>query len=165
MCLQEAIEMKIKLNPLFFAIIAGVPIIVGVVELPYALFMSSTPYYFSFPFGSFWQEYALLLLFLDILLIAGTSYVAVPYLVIIKEPKVILYRLRRKKVTINLKNLERVEFLYGKLPPSRYTLALNGRAYIRDGNDVIIIAGIGQKIATEMNLPTAASCGVSSLEV
>ena len=142
--------MKVKLNPFFFIMTVGVPIAVGFIVLPYALFIASTPYYFSFPFGNFWQEYLAVLIIFDIPLIGVMSYMAVPYLVIIKNNKIIICRLR-KRLTIDIHKIERMEFLWGTSPPPEHAIGLGARAYIK-GGDVAIIVGISPAIAKEIKL-------------
>ncbi len=110
--------------------------------LPYGLFIASTPYYFSWPFGSFWQEFfaiTIVMIFLFSLLIA---YMAIPWLAVISKDRLTFHRLFRRKLEVNLKEVKEVEIISKKLPVESNPWGVGNVIFRKANGDYILVAGI-----------------------
>ena len=134
--------MKVKLNYFFFLFVFVAPLIGALVALPYGLFIASTPYYFSWPFGSFWQEFFILTIIIIFLVSVFAFYIALPWLAVIKEDRVVFHRLFRKKLEINLAYVKEIEMISKKLPVRENPWGVGSIIFRKDERNYILVAGV-----------------------
>ena len=133
--------MKIKFNYFFFVALFVAPLIGALIALPYGLFMASTPYYFSWPFRSFWQEFFTLVVIIIFLYSLLFGYIALPWLAVIRDDKIVFHRLFRKKLVIMYKDVKRLEILSKKLPIETNKNGLGNLVFtMKDENKHVVVA-------------------------
>jgi len=138
--------MKIKFNYFFFIFLFLCPLIGALIALPYGLFIASTPYYFSWPFESFWQEFFVLVTIIIFLYSLLVAYMALPWLAVIREDRITFHRLFRRRLVIPLDKVKNTEVVSKNLPVKEYLWGIGSVSFkMRDG-DEWLVSGISHSI-------------------
>ncbi len=131
--------MKVKVNYFFFILTIVAPLTGALLALPYGLFIASTPYYFSWPFGGFWQEFFVITIVMMLLFTLLIAYMAMPWLVVIKGDRFIFHRLFRRKLVVEIDKIRRIEFMTKRLPVEEHRWYIgNIMFYEKDGGRIFV---------------------------
>ncbi len=114
--------MKTKFNYIFFIFFLAIPLFAGIV-VPIVLWPIAFNTYVSKLYVALGIPYSELSTFVEsillsmILMTVVLVYVGIPYIIKIKEDRIIFYRMLRKKIKIDIGDIAKMEILR-KLPPT-----------------------------------------------
>ncbi len=149
MPLREVIYMlKIKFNYFFFIMAFVLPLGVGTI---------ATLIWWPAIHSHYWEVimspttniiigYALMFAFMWFIV----SYMAMPWLVVIREDRITFHRLFRRKLEIRYEDIEKVEFLCNHMPIENYKYGLGHLLFYRKTQERIFVGGVPHGAVIEM---------------
>ena len=130
-------KVKIKFNYFFFLFAIIIPLIVGTIGMLIYWPAIHSHYWtvFMTPTENIMIGYVIVFAFVWFIV----SYMAMPWLVVIKKDKIVFHRLFRRKLVVEIDKIRRIEFMTKRLPVEEHRWYIgNIMFYEKDGGRIFV---------------------------
>ena len=135
---------KSLFNYFFFVWVLVLPITIATISIPLFWPLIDNPYG-NIILSPLWTMVGMYIF--GFLFFGGiAAYMALPWLVVIKNDRVVFHRLFRRKLGINLSEVKKVEVISKKLPVKDYRWGIGSVSFKMKDGDEWLVSGIGHSI-------------------
>ncbi len=137
---------KIKLNYFFFIFAILLPLVIAPLGILIFWPLVFNPYQLLGVFGSIVFAYVWSFAFMWFIV----SYMAMPWLVVIKGDRIVFHRLFRRKLVVDLREVKDVEALTNKVPVKENPWSAANIIFRKKDGGKVYVVGVAHYIVVEM---------------